>query len=271
MARSVVLAISVLSWWAPSEFTMTARAQGGTPAPAVVEERHPSTHPMHYFVSLPTGWTRDTPWPVVIVITDADRAFAATARRFADARGSSPFIVVVPLVLSGGPTAQAHMTDFDYSQDTWALVGRVGNCRFDEDGLSAIIADVHERYNGDTRVLLTGLEAGGHVVLSQLFNHPERVRGVAAVAPNFLMRCVTADGPPAGASSTIPVRGFHGSADSMYVSTSQPWLRQQWAKADSLARARGFSNVTDTLIPGAGHDAMPREVLAFFSSLRSER
>jgi hypothetical protein len=40
---------------------------------------------------------------------------------------------------------------------------------------------------------------------------------------------------------------------------------QQWRIADSTARARGFTNVKDTLIQGEGHGAMAAASLDFFS------
>jgi poly(3-hydroxybutyrate) depolymerase len=240
----------------------TACAQAGN---ASLTEQKLAGNPMHYLVSLPSAWTPDREWPVVVVITDAYREFETTAKAFADARGPRPFIIVVPLVLSGGASAQAHMTDFDYSAADWATAARDGNCKFDEDGMSAVLADVRTRYRGASRVFMTGWEAGGHVVLSQLFNHPERVAGIVAVTPNYQARCVVGAARATGESVMIPIRGFHGSNDRAWGSTDRPWLVDQWQRADSVARVRGFTNVKDTLIQGEGHGAMPAAVLEFFS------
>lgn len=234
-------------------------------ARATVTEQKVSGSPMHYFVSPPDGWTRDREWPVVVVVTDAYREFQAAAQAFADARGSRPFIIVVPLVLSGGASAQAHMTEFDYTAADWAAAAREGNCKFDEDGMTAVLADVRERYHGAPRVFMTGWEAGGHVVLSQLFNHPERVSGIVAATPNYQARCVAGGASASGESVTIPIRGFHGSNDSAWGSADRPYLVDQWQRADSMARAHGFTNVKDTVIQGEGHGPMPAAVLDFFS------
>ncbi|HEY1952500.1 MAG TPA: hypothetical protein VGG76_06815 [Gemmatimonadaceae bacterium] len=230
---------------------------------ALVEERTATTHPIHYLVSLPQGWTREKRWPVVIVITDAYREFHETAREFASARGSRPFIIVVPLVLSGGGPAKQHRTDFDYAPAVWTFADSVGSCRFDDQGMTAVLRDVHREYNGDNRIFITGWEAGGHVVLAQLFGHPERIRALAVSTPNFQGRCVSANGRVARSLANIPVRGFHGVDDVTWV-RGQP-LYDQWPQLESVAHARGFTNVADTLIPHQGRGPMPDAVLSFFN------
>ena len=241
--------------------THESGAQSPTPS---VEERTATTHPIRYFLSLPQGWTRDRRWPVAMVITDADREFENTARAFAAARGAAPFIVVVPLVLSGGGPARQHMPDFDYAPAVWAFADSVGNCRFDADGITAVLRDVQERFGADERMFITGWEAGGHVVLAQLAEHPERIRAVVAVTPNYQGRCVTAP-RRAPQASTIPIRVFHGSEDPSWA-PGQP-LYAQWFRIDSMTRALGLTNVADTLIAGRGHGALPADVLRFFARL----
>ena len=81
-----------------------------------VERLAETGHPMRYVASPPDDWKPDREWPVLVVITDAYRAFEETTRVFAKARGAAPFVIVTPLVLSGGGTAQQHMTDFDYDR-----------------------------------------------------------------------------------------------------------------------------------------------------------
>ena len=190
-----------------------ARLALGQGPSAPIEERTASSHPMRYWVALPAGWESARQWPVVVVIPDAYRHFEEATRDFAAARGNLPFVVVTPLVLGGGGTAQQHMDDFDYGQEVWARIATEGNCKFDEDGLTAVLVDVRQRFHTQERVFLTGWEAGGHVVLAQLLNHPERLRAVGVATPNFAGRCV-ADGPaPDERSRALPVRMFHGSLD----------------------------------------------------------
>ena len=239
-------------------------AQAPSSAPTILE-RTARLHPMRYFLSLPEGWNPQRTWPVVVVVPDAFREFQETAKEFSDARGSLPFVIVVPLVLSGGGTAQQHKTDFDYSDSAWSLATKAGNCRFDEDGLTAVLKEVRALYNTDSQFFITGWEAGAHVAIAQLFQHPGRIRAVAVVTPNFIGRCVT---PPtsglADQESVIPVRVFHGENDPVWTKGNP--LFATWPRLDSAARSRGFRNVRDTLVKNGGHGPLAAETLNYFGS-----
>ena len=244
---------------------VAAGGQQTGPAQGIVE-RTATTHPIHYFVSLPAGWNSQRTWPVLIVIPDADREFRPTASTFAAARGAAPFVIVVPMVLGGGGTAQQHKTAFDYSDRVWSIADRVGFCDFDEAGLSAVLDDVRRQYHTDSKIFLTGWEAGGHVVIPQLLRHPERMRAVVIVTPNFLGRCVTpATRSLTDAESRIPVRVFAGDKDPAWTTTSP--LVTQSARFDTLARTRGFRNVSDLLIKNGGHGALAADVIGYFALL----
>ena len=236
-----------------------------SPSPAVVG-RTASSYPIHYFVSVPQGWNTQRTWPVIVVIPDAEREFRKTAAAFATARGSTPFVIVVPMVLGGGGTAQQHKTDFEYPDSTWSIADRVGFCDFDENGLTAVLDDVRRQYHTDSKIFLTGWEAGGHVVVPQLLRHPERMRAVAVVTPNFQGRCVVPlTRSLTDAESRIPVRVFGGDKDPAWTNSSP--LVTQSARFDSLARTRGFRNVSDSLIRNGGHGALAANVLGYFASV----
>ena len=243
---------------------LPAFAQG---APRPIEARTAPGHPMHYLVSLPAGWTAQRQWPVVVVIPDAERHFEEATREFSAVRGDRPFVLVTPLVLGGGGTAQQHMDDFDYSQDVWARIATDGNCKFDEDGLTAVLNDVRQRFHTDDKVFMTGWEAGGHVVLAQLLNHPERLRGVAVATPNYAGRCVD-DSPPAHdrAMLAMPVRMFHGSLDVSGAGRGTP-LNSQWMRFDAVARSRGYTDLADVEAPNRGHGSLSAEVMAWIATL----
>jgi poly(3-hydroxybutyrate) depolymerase len=235
-------------------------------ASQTIVERTATAHPIHYFVSLPPEWNSNKTWPLLVVIPDADREFRKTANAFASARGSTPFVIVVPMILGGGGTAQQHKASFDYPDSVWSIADRVGYCDFDEAGLTAVLDDVHRLYHADSKFFLTGWEAGGHVVIPQLFAHPERLRAVAIVTPNFLGRCVTpATRRLTEAESQIPVRVFGGSSDPAWTTTSP--LFTQSARFDSLAKARGFRGVTDSVIRNRGHGALAADVVGYFATL----
>src|SRR6266550_7507956 len=126
--------------------------------------------------------------------------------------------------------------------------------------------DVRRLYHTDSKIFLTGWEAGGHVVIPQLLRHPQRIRAVAVVTPNFLGRCVTpAARKLTDAESQIPVRVFRGDKDPAWTSISP--LFTQSARFDSLARTRGFRNVSDSLIRNRGHGALAPDVVDYFATL----
>ncbi|TAK16102.1 MAG: hypothetical protein EPO35_05995 [Acidobacteria bacterium] len=227
------------------------------------EKRTPPNHPIHYLVSTPQGWTPDRVWPVLVVITDAERQFEATADVFEQARGSRPFVIVTPLVLGGGGTAQQHLTDFDYGTAAWDRAAKDGNCRFDDDGLTAVLADVRARYHTEDKAFITGWEAGGHVVLSQALNHPERYRGAVVVTPNYLGRCVTE--PPAAHDASamrLPIRDLVGTLDTL----AQGPIGGQWRTFENLARSRGFTDLQLMSLPGRGHGALAADVFETLAS-----
>src|ERR1700694_2887348 len=241
----------------------TAQAPDGA---TTVVERTATAHPMRYLVSLPSGWNAQRKWPLVVVITGADREFQKTAKTFSDVRGSMPFVIVVPLELTGGGTAQQHKTDFDYPDAAWALADRVGNCSFDEDGMTAVLADLRRLYSTASQLFITGWEAGGHMIIAQLFQHPERVRAAVLVTPNFISRCITpAARPVTKTESLIPVEVFHGQNDTPWTSANPLFV--QWTRFDSVARQRGFGGVRDSVIKNAGHGALAANVLSYFASL----
>src|SRR5436309_1229254 len=79
-----------------------------------------SSHPISYYLSLPRGYSPRGPkrWPVLVCIAGADADFAGLARRFAEARGDRPFLIVVPCTFSGtnvlrGPMLEHYQELYD--------------------------------------------------------------------------------------------------------------------------------------------------------------
>src|SRR5207237_8874247 len=108
-----------------------ARLTAQQPASSqAIIERAATAHPIHYFVSLPPGWNPQRTWPVIVVIPDADREFRKTAATFAAARGPTPFVIVVPMILAGGGTEQQHKNSFHYSDSVWILADKRRFCGF---------------------------------------------------------------------------------------------------------------------------------------------
>jgi dienelactone hydrolase len=222
-----------------------------------------SNHSMQYYLSLPNGWAAGREWPVVMVIEDANRQFAATAGRFAAARGDMPFILAIPLVVTNGGARYRQVSSYKYSDTVWNEIEQTGTCQFDFEGIRAVASDLHRQYGGRKRFFLTGFEAGGHTVWAYLFHFPETLSGVAPVETNFAGRCMEGESPSSAADrAALPIRIFEGA-----MRGRQGPLFDQTHHATENAQQRGFRNISETRVPGKGHEPLPEEVLAYFLSL----
>lgn len=229
-----------------------------------------STHAMRYYVSLPSNWSAAKAWPVVFIIDSADREFDATAKLFETARGARPFILVTPMVISNGGPRYRSAPAYRYSEVAWAAAEKAGSCRFDTDGLAAVAADVRREYHGREGYYIAGLEAAGHTIWMQIFTRPEALRGAALIAPNFQARCLEEIGYSNAASrKDLPVKVLGGARDELWAE-GKPFYAQT-VEARRVAVERGYSNISQTVVPGKGHEWMPAEVLDYFAQLEARQ
>lgn len=135
------------------------------------------------------------------MIPDAARDFTANLERFVAARGQRPFILVAPEVLSCGGQRSRTPDRYSYTAGEWDSLQAGDNFAFEDTGLRAVLADVHQRWHGENRAFLTGWEAGGHTVWAQTLRNPALWRGVAPVTTNYQRR-----GLDAAAFSRDPAR-----------------------------------------------------------------
>ena len=225
-----------------------------------------ATHPIQYYLSLPEGWTATRKWPVVVVIDSAERDFLQAATAFAKARGSRPFIIVTPLVVTNGGAGFRSVPTYHYSDAVWERIQTSGQFIFDRDGLNAIAQDVVKQYGGEDKYFITGLEAAGHTVWGVLFSRPEAVRAAVLVCPNYLGRWVDESQiSSAPERANLPIRNFVGTNDTL-CSPGQP-IHTQMLRAITVAEAHGYKNVTIVRIEGKGHERLADEILAYFASL----
>jgi poly(3-hydroxybutyrate) depolymerase len=218
-------------------------------------------HAMQYYLSLPDGWSGGKKWPVVVAIESADRDFQGNAAVFARARGSRPFIVVAPMVVTGGGAGFRNVPTYQYTDVAWKEIDRAGPFVFDEAGIAAVIGDVKRLYGGDDRYFLTGWEAGGHTVWAMLFRHPEQLRAVAPVSTNYLGRWMTDESFSSRPERVeLPVRVFQSSQ------APSAFLAEQTERAVGLAKAHGFGNVSMVRVDKP-HGALAEEVMGFFEEV----
>lgn len=244
------------------------------PAPAAtsVVLRTAATHPMKYHLSLPEGWVEGERRPVVVVVPDASRDFEATLAAFVKARGALPYILVAPHVVTSGGSNYRLSDTYRYSDADWKRVTADGDWRFDDEGITAVLADVREHFGGGEKFFLTGWEAGGHTVWAYTFRHPERLRASAPVSPNWRGRWMaSADWSASPARGTLPVKVLF--CDRSKTEHPEGWdaWSGQTKEAMDLAAAHGFGNVSLVSLPGRPHGPLAEDVIAFFETVRSGR
>ena len=239
-------------------------AEAVSPAPVL---RQAPSHPMSYWVARPADWKAGARYPTLLAIPDATKQWEETARDYARARDEQGgrFVVVVPLVVTnGGPNLSRIRPAYPYGDETWDRVAREGRCRFDLEGLEAVLRDVAERDGGTEGAFMAGTEAAGHTIFTVAFRRPERLRAAAVISGNWAGRCLsqeeTAPFSEAPARVSLPVRTFE-------VEGEGPVLFDQQARAVAEAREHGFAAAS--LAPGrlASRTAAPSAVVSWFVSL----
>jgi hypothetical protein len=246
---------------------MAINVHGPSPAPSSAHRA--ASHPMRYHLSLPPGWKADRDWPVLVVIPDAKRDFEENLSRFAIARGDRPYILVAPEVLSCGGARTRTIDHYSYAGGEWDSLQQVDEFAFEDDGLAAVLADVHSQWRGEIRAFLTGWEAGGHTVWAQTFRHPERWHGVVPVTTNYQDRGVTAASfSRARERTTLPIQPLRCGAPKGDAAQAVKYCDQQTAVALREAREHGFAPRPVRVVTGAEHGPLPAAVFAWCDSLR---
>lgn len=228
-----------------------------------------ANHPMQYYVSLPDNWDASGTWPVVVVLEAAEKQYKENLLRFVKARGSMPFILVAPFIVTNGRQGLYDPEIFPYSAATWKLIDSIGTCAFDMNGLTAVLSEVRQKFHGDERCYITGFEAGTHLLWVYTFTHPQQLSGVAAVAGNYIRRCVDETIKPIPSSEAhLPIRYFVGRLDTVWAPGGR--LYGQWKEAEKMAGMLGFQSLTEEFVAGKGHTPIPAEVLKYFYDLYSK-
>lgn len=224
------------------------------------------THAMQYYVALPDGWSKSKKWPVVVLLEAAEKEYKANIERFIKARGSTPFILVQPIHTGNGNQGRRDPNLFPYDTKTWDYIDQVGDCKFNEDGIDAVMKDVVEKWNGEEDFFVTGFEAGTHLLWMLVFNHPERLKAAAPVAGNYRSRCVEEQKISTDAARIkLPIIGIVGENDEGFGPKSPNY--NQWTDPKALAIKHGFTNIQEKILPGVAHVPMPDVVMDVFAKL----
>jgi predicted peptidase len=220
-------------------------------------------HPIQYYVSFPKAWTAKSKFAVVILFEAAGKEYKKNIERFIAARGEAPFILVQPIHTNNGNQGRGDATLFPYTKETWAYIDKVGDCQFNSDGINAIYNEIHGEYNTQDRWYVTGFEAGVHMLWWMVFNRPDLVKVAVPVEGNYRSRCVDESKIDHGPKSSIIIKAFFGDKDEL----SKPGavFYDQWIQAKDVAKKNGFSNISEQVVAGKGHETMEKEVLDFFA------
>lgn len=228
-----------------------------------------SAHPMRYHLALPNDWSAKHEWPVVVVVPDAAREFAANLQAFVSARGDRPYILVAPEVLTCGGARTRTLEHYSYTQAVWDSLEGHDDFAFDDAGIAAVLADIHRQWHGESTAFLTGWEAGGHTLWALTFRHPERWRGVAAVTTNYQRRGLDSTAfSSAPGRAHLPIQAFREGAPTGDADGAMKFLEQQTASALDDARRHGYAPAPVRVIPHAEHGPLAPAVLAWCDSLR---
>jgi hypothetical protein len=228
-----------------------------------IELKTAPSSPMQYYLSLPRDWSAARKWPVVIVIESARRDFPKAAREFVEARGDMPFILAVPMVITNGGSSYRQAPEYRYSAADWQRIEDAGGCRFDQEGIAAVTADLRRNYGAEDKYFLASWEAGGHTAWAAVFAHPEALRAATFSGPNYQARCVQFSSD--AARTTLPVKVF---LSGIATDTApNKFVHQQSLAAKNDGEQHGFRAITLQDVAGKPHGPMPEEVLAWFHSL----
>jgi poly(3-hydroxybutyrate) depolymerase len=219
-------------------------------------------HAMQYYLSLPSGWSAEKSWPVVIALDGSGKTFVDLARAYASARGDQPFIVVAPLILTNGGVDLRSLPNYRYASAVWDEVDRTGRCQFDLEGLDAVIDDVQSLYNGRRGIFLAGFSAGGHLTWAMVLHQPEKLAAAAISAGNYAGRCIDEDKISTNpARVSLQVREFLGDQD-----PGRQGFDAQFNSARRLAEQHGYAGISLSIVSGK-HEPLQAQVLTYFGAL----
>jgi predicted esterase len=214
-----------------------------------------TSHPMKYWLSLPTGWTPTKKWPVYVAVEGAGSNFLGACNG-ARGNGNDTFIVVTPCGFTNTNTLTDDMRmKYPYTKEVIdeADQNRMG---FDEPGLLAILDDLQASYGAQERACITGFSGGGILTWFMVFTHPDKLLAAVPACANF--GGVGSISDDAEAKKALIIHAYQGDKDEY----KESMLDAQWQAAEKLAKENGYEHVTRDIIPGGhiGCHAQAREV-----------
>ena len=211
------------------------------------------------YVSFPKGWKAGKSHPVLVSVDGAGANFLGNARAFRNGRGSRGFITVAAHALS----CTNAIDKKKYPAYPQALIDRWNGRRvdFDVPGLLALLDFLHEHFDAEKQVAITGFSGGGNLCYGFTLRHPDRVRCAAPACANFVPSLASGAAKPEGGGP--PVHVMTGEKDPHRYLThgkTPPGIEEQTDWAMKAFEEQGFTKVTRTMLPGVGHSSLVKQV-----------
>lgn len=218
-------------------------------------------HPMVGWLSLPSGWTKKGPWPVLVAVEGAGCGFVGAARGFAGARGGRKFLVLTPVGLSNTNALEPGKYQVYDPALLKAWDGR--RVEFDLAGLQSLLEVLRTRYGAEDKVAITGFSGGGNLCYSMAMQHPELVWACAPACANFQPGLAAGAKPVEGGGPPVHVLTGEKDEHRDQVFGQKPGIEGQSDWALESFQKLGFTRVKRTMLPGVGHSSCAKEVWAF--------
>jgi hypothetical protein len=222
-------------------------------------------HPLVGWISLPAGWNKKGPWPVLVTVDGAGSNFLGSARAFRDGRGSRKFMVLAPVTLSN--TNDLDPAKYSVYDPDLLKAWNGKRVEFDAAGLESLLEVLRTRYGAEEKIAITGFSGGGNLCYTMAMQRPERVWAAAPACANFQPGLANGAKPVAGGGPPVHVLTGANDEHKEQVFGQKPGIEGQSDWAMESFQKLGFTRVKRTMLPGVGHSACVREVWAFFDEV----
>ena len=225
---------------------------------------HTPLHQMVAYVSVPKNWNPAQKTPILVCFAGAGREHESICGSYRHEVGDDPFIVISCVTFSNTNEIGENDYQGQYPKEVVKpFVGRFNvrlRLTFDLPGALAMIKTVHEAFNGEDKIYITGTSGGGSPCYGTMLDSPGLIAAAAPACANFF------GGAATGRANAVPVQQFNGEKD-QYNGPPQNLLAQDERAAEVLRKA-GFVVAEREMVPGQGHSALVPQVVKYFKKIR---
>jgi predicted esterase len=229
--RALWLAVSILLATGAAAVGGEGSQTKGENQPSQLLLKSASSHPIKYFLSLPTGHSPGRgPYPVLVCVDSAGSNFQALAERMQMERARLPCLIVCPCTFSNTNAITGYMRAKYrrfYSDALIDMLRDMGDqdLDWDEAGILAIHDDLQREFGAEKRFYITGFSGGGLTAYRIIFRHADKLAGAFIACGNFFPHVM--DGPKVRHSPedlSVPIHLVLGETDHNRASTKASQL-----------------------------------------------